>query len=400
MNVIWFLLIGLCAIEVFNPYMASVAAGANGLRIFTLYVGLYWVTRLVASKPAMAYAWLAMTVYFGAITGLYGSYQYVFGFPWYDKLWAETGFAKFQTIGEQIRPFSTFSFTSTFSHYMVIAVAAAVGGVRLNGLGRATRMLAPLLALAAFSGILFSFVRSSFVGVLVAVIVGGIVSGEPKSRGRRVMLVFGVGALLLFAMPGSRHESQVFEPPSTTSELVSERMLSVRDPSKVETFNTRVAMWMKITEGCTTTFPIGVGLGAGQAPRFGGDQNAAAFAYTESQFFSAMAEMGWPGFGLFCFVTAYGFLYSLRTYDKLEDPERKAIVLTCMMMQVGILVAGLTGGAILYTLPGSAYYWSALGMVAAMSRAQRLEKWQAEQAAAGPPPPFSEIARGRQRLRY
>ena len=39
-----------------------------------------------------------------------------------------------------------------------------------------------------------------------------------------------------------------------------------------------------------------------------------------------------------------------------------------MMMQAGLMLTGFTGGTILYTLPGSAYYWTMLGITTVLPR--------------------------------
>jgi hypothetical protein len=117
-----------------------------------------------------------------------------------------------------------------------------------------------------------------------------------------------------------------------------------------------------------------VGLGAGASSRFNGNYIVSATAYTESQVFSMLAELGWPGFLLYFFIVIYALVYALKVYDKLEDPHLRELVRLMMMIEVGNFVAGVSGGPALYTLPGSAFYWAAMGVVASIARIGGLEE--------------------------
>ncbi|MEB3330599.1 MAG: hypothetical protein VKQ33_15340, partial [Candidatus Sericytochromatia bacterium] len=64
-------LVGICLLEVVNPVMGSVAAGINGLRVFTLYIGLYWVTAHVCEREERIHTWIGLTLAAVLITGLY-----------------------------------------------------------------------------------------------------------------------------------------------------------------------------------------------------------------------------------------------------------------------------------------------------------------------------------------
>lgn len=365
--------IGLCVVQVFNPMMGSVAAGVNGWRVFVLYIGLYWITRTVAMSRAAISAWVVAAVSFGGITGLYGAYQFLVGFPTYDIAWANASMASTQMVGDQMRAFSTFSFTSTFSHFMVIGAIVSWSAIRIEGIGRLMRLLAPLALVACLTGLAVTFVRSSFLGLMLAAVVTLVVAGSSARRLRRLVLVVALGIGAIVVMPSSAGDSQAYEQQSTGA-LVADRLLSMRDPGQSNSMLYRFDLWRRTIWLTTSSVPMGVGIGAGGGARFGGDGYATAVANTESQFVSILAETGWPGFILFLWITMYGFVFSVRTYDGLEDPDRKRLALMAIGLQVGILTTGVTGGTVLYTLPGSAYYWTALGLVAALRRAERAER--------------------------
>jgi hypothetical protein len=221
-------------------------------------------------------------------------------------------------------------------------------------------------------GLAVTFVRSSYLGLMVAWFIGVVVAGEKKSRWKRIVGIMVVAAAMLSIMPHSKGDATIYEEGST-GKLVADRMLTLTEPGKVGSLNQRTQIWQRVIEW-SFVYPAGVGIGAGASSRFTGNFVTSATAYTESQVFSMLAELGWPGFLLYLFIVIYGIVYALKVYDRLEDPHARDMVRMMLMMQVGITVSGISGGPVLYTLPGSPYYWSALGMVAAIARMHGLHE--------------------------
>ena len=81
-----------------------------------------------------------------------------------------------------------------------------------------------------------------------------------------------------------------------------------------------------------------------------------------------LAELGWPGLILFLWINIGGFFMTLGIHDKLRNEDLKKVAGASMLIQVGLTVAGLTGGTVLFSLPGSAYYWTALGLATVLPR--------------------------------
>jgi hypothetical protein len=368
-------LIGICLLEVFNPVMGSVTAGINGLRVFTLYIGLYWVTAIVCQQEQRLQAWIAMTLVAVLVSGLYGISQYFVGLPSYDWAWVHSSRNGHQMVGDRVRIFSTFSFTSTFSHFALIGFCFGWTAWRLRRLSLFTQMISPMCIIVALGALALTFVRSSYVGLFVALVAGLVVAGDPRRRMVRLMAVLAVGASAVFLTPSSAGDTARVEGSrAETSTLVAQRLTSIGEGTENSSLSFRLGLWQRHFALVSEFIPMGVGIGAGSGTRFGGDPWAETTAYTESQFVSALVELGWPGFLVFLGVTLYGLAYTLRTHDRLRDPERRKILHLCFMVQCGLLITGITGGPVLYTLPGSAYYWAALGVVTALGRAEQAER--------------------------
>jgi hypothetical protein len=372
MRIAMVLMIGLNLIEVFNPMMGSVQGGINGLRQFTVWMMFYFLVQEIITRKEQIDNWLYLTLFIGAVTGLYGAYQYIYDFPVYDRMWAEANYVTSQTIGDQMRAFSTFSFTSTFSQYMIITCCVGTVMMRMKHASVFSRMLSPFFLACMLLGLGVTFVRSSYLGLLVAWTLGLVVSGKASARWKRIIGLIAVSAVLVSVMPHSKGDASAYEEASTGT-LVADRVLTLTEPGKVGSLNQRTAIWQRIFE-YSFTYPAGIGIGAGGSSKFTGNFVLSATAYSESQVFSLLAEIGWPGLILYIFIVLYGLFYALRVYDRLEDPHLREQVRIMMMMQVGISMSGVSGGPVLYTLPGCAYYWAALGMVAAIARIGGLEE--------------------------
>jgi uncharacterized membrane protein/uncharacterized membrane protein YciS (DUF1049 family) len=361
------LFIALNVIEIFNPFMGSIAAGINGFRAFTLYILLYFLTQAVVQRREQLTTWLVSTMLIGALTGLYGAYQYIYGFPEWDTVWASMYKAEGQVIGDQMRAFSTFSFTSTFSHYMVITACMAFVAMRMKAIGAFHRMLAPFYLVCMLMGLALTFVRSAYMGLLVAAGLGLILTGRPEGRWKRILMLVLLAGVLVAVAPKGQRETVMMAESDGTGELVANRVLTLSDPTKAGSMNARFGAWTNVLNN-SLKYPVGVGLGAGSSYRITGNYMVSAYAYTESQHFSMLAELGWPGLVLFVWINIGGFFMTLRIHDKLRNQDLRRMAGMSLMMQAGLTVTGFTGGTVLYVLPGAAFYWTALGIATVLPK--------------------------------
>jgi hypothetical protein len=355
----------LCFIEVFNPYLGGLAAGVNGFRSLALWVFMYYITQEAVRHRNQIGGFMMIVIVTGALTGLYGAYQYMYGFPYYDQLWADITHSSNQVIGESMRAFSTFSFTSTFSHYMVITACVGIAAMRMKTMPLMVRFMAPFFLGCMLLGLAFTFVRSSFMGFFAAVLAALIVSGSSSGRWKRVMLSVAVIGTLVAAVPRSQGEAAYGGEAVTT--LVADRVISMSNPAKVGSMQVRFSAW-EWTLKSSLALPAGRGIGAGAASKVGGSVGASVSAYTESQFFSILSELGYPGIILFFWINIAGFVLTTRIYDRLRNPDLKLVAVMCLMLQVGILVIGIAGGTVLMSLPGGAFYWTAMGLATTLPR--------------------------------
>lgn len=375
-------LIGVSLLGTLNPIMGSLIGGINGFREFTLYLCFYFITREAVRSRGQVFLWFKGLLFFGMLSGAYGAYQYIYGFPSYDQLWAVHYYVTSQEIGDQMRAFSSFSFTSTFSHYMVIAGAAALVAMRMKRAGTFTRLLSPFYLACMLMGLAVTFVRSSYVGLFVAGLVWLVMNARPSVRMKRLVAIGVLTAVMVSVVPHAHGDSDMglVQQTPKTSELVANRLESLTRPTEVGSMGARFSAWQAVAAN-SLKWPLGVGMGAGASVRFTGNFGVAALAYTESQFFSMLAELGFPGLILFVWVVIAGMLFTLRVHDRLLDPDLRGIAVFSLMVQAGLSVLGLTGGAVLYTQPGAGFYWTVLGLAAVLPRIEAEEQAREEKIA-------------------
>lgn len=359
--------------QIFNPYMNSVVVGINGFRQFTMYIAFALFTPCILTSRESAWRWVKIIALTSAFSGLYGSYQSLIGLPYYDALWQELAGVSHQVIGSTLRAFSTFGFTSTFSHYCVVGILAAVALSGANKVSFNWRISAPLLGLATTSGLALTFVRSSYLGLLIAGVLTLVMAGPPRARLMRMAGVLVVGGVLVAFLPQGNGEGNVrAAQEASATQLVTDRALSLSSSTQSHSYNYRIGLWTGIVRN-SLNYPFGFGLGVGAGGKVGGSGQLQSFAYSESQVFSVLAELGWAGLLSFLALCGGGLLYTLKIHDQSQNESDKRLLRFSFGVQVGLFIVGISGGPVLYTLPGAPCYWAAVGLSLAVGRWQRRE---------------------------
>lgn len=357
-----------CVLQIFNPFMNSITTGINGFRQFPMYLALLFIFPAMLTGSKQAWHWVKLLGLTSALAALYGAYQSLVGLPAYDALWMELASASHQQIGGTLRAFSTFSFTSTFSHYTLVGILAGLALVGTREQGRGWTLLAPLLAAASLWGLALTFVRSSYLAFLTAWLCTLILAGAPKWRLPRLTAVLLIGGLAFSVVsPSAGENARASTAEISTTQLVVERAATLTASTRTHSYGYRMGLWGQILK-LSFVVPQGLGLGVGAGGKVGGNQHFQALAYSESQVFSVLAELGWVG--LLAFLTLCGQCawYTLRLHEETQRPELQLLLRFSLGTQVGLFVVGISGGPVLYTLPGAPCYWGSVGLALAVGR--------------------------------
>jgi hypothetical protein len=325
----------------------------NGARMFGLYVLLYFFARATVRRYSQVGAIFAITVLTGLVTGLYGTYQTFVGLPAYDQIYFENSAARVHVIGEFVRSFSTFQFTSHFSVFMLCAFFCALT-LGLQRCGRFTRLVCLLAIPATVAGIATTFVRSTWVGLasgLAAYVLLQVVR-RPAYRFPILMLVVPV-VVLLHGLVGGEIAQPSRPVADDATGVLRARAYSVLAADLEGDLSGRYLGFQEALR-IAATHPVGHGLGSTSADRFG----LGSVAWTgDSQATTLLVEMGWPGLIVFALVLMLVLKCNLRAIDRAPSSDVRALLVGVASIQVGLIVCSLTGGPLWYAQPSCVYGW-------------------------------------------
>jgi hypothetical protein len=368
----------------------------NGVRTFGLYVLLYFFARLAVRRWRQVSDILAITLFAGLLTGFYGICQTLVGLPAYDQIYFDNTSARTHVIGGFVRAFSTFQFTVHFSVFMLIAFFCALTLFRQRGCGRLVRMMALLTLMITLGGIAVTFVRSTWVGLAAGLAAYALLSWvrRPLLRLAIVLAALPV-ALFLWGVSSAPHLSERMPTESDASGALQARAKSVLTASPESDLYGRY-LGLQESLRIASSSLLGYGLGSTSAERFGGG----SLAWTgDSQVTTLLVELGWPGLILFTLVFAAVLKRNVSAIDAAgsglvgipgqapqgrsraalgpSDPrdrhgtarsvpsgrrDLRTLLIGLAAMQVGLLVASLTGGPLWYAQPACVYGWLLAGI--------------------------------------
>lgn len=344
--ILWLALLGTAYL--FYPVHWNLIIVANGFRAFTLYVWLFFIVRFIWDWKHV-YGFLIILMFTGLIAGCYGLYQTWVGLPEWDAIWAESTTAKWQTINGQLRIFGTLQYASQFSHYMTLSVIGAIGLIHSNRSGLVTRLLSVATVAVCAMGLALSLVRSSWVGLLIALafLLFRAFSGIKRYMGAALI----IGGLLLLGW-GSGQEGDPF-----TTQINS--FYSVRETTAVERLDGFI-----LGLRAAATLPTGQGLGITNADRLG----QGAFWGGDSQYTTILVELGLPGLALLLWVLVVMLRHGWCMTKYHVDPEIRSLAGTLTALLVAICATSLTGGALLNVNPTNFYFWTGAALLLALPR--------------------------------
>lgn len=342
--------LGLTVLEIANPGGGGLLTGMGGF----LFVGVpllwFFIGRELADQ-VLTSRLLALMVVSGVAVALYGILQSQTGFPTWDVNWLNvTGYSALN-VGNEIKPFGTFSSSAEYSLFLGSALVVAAAYV-LRGRGPALLALLPLAV-----GLFLSSTRSALITAVTAIIL--LVALRPRRPVTAlVVAVLAVGgsygALKAFGGDLSRGASQ------SGSALINHQVAGLTDPLNPNSSTLLVHLQLVqkgIGEGLRN--PIGSGTGStNQAGGKLGGANGPAQA-TEVDISNAFVALGLLGGILYLAIVIVVLVRAVRGYFAGRE---------LLLPVIGVLIVGagqwLTGGH--YAL--SPLTWLLIGWMAAATR--------------------------------
>jgi len=272
---------------------------------------------------------------------LYGCYQYFVALPAWDEFWLDS--VEFESVGApeegKIRIFSTVNSPGVLAFVLSLTLLLTTVGRRLQP---------TLLVVAGIcaTGLALTYVRSAWVGLVVAALIVPVVSrGRALPQLAALAVVLAVAAAAI-AQSGDSTFTALSERVNTFSSLDSDISANARQNAPA----------VLIPE--LLTLPFGHGLGsAGEATRLA----EGGFRAPDNGYLSMLYQLGLPGGLLVIGALLAAVWVGVRSAFRRGDPDRVLLVATFAFVLV-LLVAGDQ----FYGLPG-VIVWFLAG--AALARA-------------------------------
>jgi len=327
--------LGLTILEIGNPTGGGLVTGLGGF----LFLGMPLLWFLVSA---------------GAVIALYGILQSKTGFPSWDIDWLNvTGYSALN-VGDEIKPFGTFSSSAEYSLFLGSGLAVAAAFV-LRGRGPALLALLPLAV-----GLFLSSTRSALITAFSAIIV--LVALRPRRP--VIALVAAVlsiggsyGALKAFSGDLSRGATQ------SGSALVNHQVAGLTDPLNPSSSTLLVHLQL-VRQGFEEGLRNPIGSGTASTNQAGGKLGGASgpARATEVDLSNAFVALGLLGGLLYLAVVVVILVKAVRGYFAGHE---------LLLPVIGVLIVGagqwLTGGH--YAL--SPLTWLLIGWMAAVTTRPR-----------------------------
>ncbi len=335
------LLLGIMALEVFNPLQGGISVGFAGVLYMMVPMLWYYAGRQVGT-PQIALYVLRAALVLSLLGAAYGLYQTWFGFQPSEKLWVQINRV------EDSRPFSFYTTMAEYGMFLSVGIAI-LWAAFLKG-NRAAILPIPFLLISIF----FLSERGVVIGSLFLCTVLWAVQGQH----RRVWLPRALLAIVLagLGLVWTLQQAQQATFGDKTQELVQHQTSGILDPG-TSTAPVHAAMMFDGLTGAIQS-PLGHGLGATSiaADKFGGGNIS-----TESDWTDSFVALGLIGGFLYTFIIGLVLVTALREWVRTRSFVSLAVL--------GVLLAGIG-----HWLHGGYY---AVGMliwflIGAMDRAARL----------------------------
>jgi hypothetical protein len=244
----WLVLIDL--LQVFNPMQGSFLVGLSGV-IFYMVPVLY----MILGREYLDEKWIKRIFFLvfviGILVACYGFKQYWLGYSSFEMDWIDLSGYVALMVAAVIRPISTFTNATEYSHYLGLAIIVG-WGYFLRGSSK-VKVASLICVVLMYWALFIESARSAIVTYTIALFLMTILSAKKKSS--RVLLLF----FAVFGVAGLFYGMTKLD---TSNDLISHSVSGLTDPFGEEsTLPGHIElMFSGFIEGLKN--PLGYGLGS------------------------------------------------------------------------------------------------------------------------------------------
>jgi hypothetical protein len=298
----------LTLLESVNPLSGSLVANLAGLLFLAAPLVWFFIGRQIMDRRLVTLV-LGSAIVLGVCNAAYGMVQAVGAMPSWDVAWLQTGGYTALRVGNDLKPFGTFTSSAEYAAYLAVALVLAVA-LAINGRRLALTVL-PILAVGLFLDSTRGVVALAVLAVIVMFALRMRRASGALAIGALAVAVAGATVLLL----GPTIEQLAIDSGSPLVVHETAGLLHPFDPNQ----STLGLHLQRIGDGLGKALANPLGLGTG-ASNLAGAKLGATVTGTEVDVSNAFVNLGLIGGALFVAVVVTGLGRLVAGYRRTPDP--------------------------------------------------------------------------------
>lgn len=252
----------ICTAQIFNPLQGGLYVGLTGALFFLVPMAWFYFGQ-TADENFVPKA-LRLIVVLSVIASLYGVYQIVFGYPFFEQYWIEnTDLYSSIAVYNVQRALATFSSAEEWGRYIQIGGIVAVG-LAMSRSEEKRRVVWTVCAAALFVMLSFTGQRSAIFGLLLGVVILILTGAKTaQSAFARVFLLLVPFVLVLaLAKPIDDEVGYDLDENNKVGALLTHTTKGTINPTGEDSLFIRLDTWKRLVTEEIPSDPFGIGLGA------------------------------------------------------------------------------------------------------------------------------------------
>lgn len=320
----------ICGLQIFNPLQGGLFIGFTGALYYL--VPMAWFYFGQTTENDFAWRVLRLIVVLGVLCSLYGLYQTVFGYPWFEQYWIEsTDLYKSINVYNVRRALATFSSAEEWGRYIQL------GGIIAFGLGLGSdNKNKRILWFACAAGLCVMLVltgqRSSIFGLLLGLMIL-ILTGAKSFSGlfARLVLILAPIVLTVFIInPLGEDEAYDLDESDRIGTMVAHTAKGTVNPTGEGSLYARFETWGYVVTKILPYTPFGSGLGSTTLAASRANIKDPDVAI-DNHFLSFAISAGIPAMLLLLAILIRAFVFCARVWRNFELEAGNAVFWRIMM---------------------------------------------------------------------
>jgi hypothetical protein len=314
-------LAAICFVQIFNPLQGGFFIGFTGALFYLVPMAWFYFGQTV--KEDFVPKLLRVIVVLGLITSLYGVYQLVFGYPFFEKYWIDnTDLYSSIAVAKIQRALATFNNSEEWGRYIQIGCTIALGLGMSRAEGR-KRFLWFGAAGLLFLMIAFTGQRTSIFGVILSsailFLTGARTFGSVAAR--LLLMCAPVVLLLALSKPLSDDAGSDLDENDKVGTMLTHTTKGTVNPTGEGSLEARMETWTQVITRDLPSNPLGRGLGsttlAASRERIDDD------VPIDNHFFSLALSAGVPAALLLFLILCLAAVFCFRGWRRSEPGTKE-----------------------------------------------------------------------------